>query len=50
MYDKELVPDLLSNMVLAATKVLNRTKNITSSDALKESLENIKKDVENGVV
>ncbi len=40
MYDKELLLDLLENMILATTKVLNRTKDIASSDDFLDSEEN----------
>lgn len=41
MFDKELVLDLLTNMIIATAKVLDRTKNITSSDDFLDSEENM---------
>ena len=41
MYDKELVLDLLTNMILSATKVIDRTQSIASSDDFLDNEENL---------
>ena len=41
MYDKELVLDLLKNMILSATKVIDRTQSIMSSDDFLDNEENL---------